>query len=65
MCVVLGSPFVNLTEQVQVVVSAVCVIQFPMPIITQTVSVPWVELINNGEKTVQYRPSDVQVSELP
>ena len=28
----------------------------------QTVSIPWVELVNNGEKTIQYSRDHVQVT---
>lgn len=31
---------------------------------SQTVSIPWVELVNNGEKTVEYHESHIQVSSL-
>lgn len=29
--------------------------------VSQTVSVPWIELVNNGEKTVQYSRDHIQV----
>lgn len=29
--------------------------------VSQTVSVPWIELVNNGERTVQYSRDHVQV----